>query len=71
MRWLIFRFALMNASRSALAAHSLRGSSATLGASKLADLCNVLKEAAAKGILEDANDLLAKVTSQTAEVRKR
>ena len=50
-------------------AHTLRGSSATLGATRLADLCNVLEQAAAKGILKDADDLLAQIAAETAEVQ--
>ena len=51
------------------AAHSLRGSSATLGATRLAELCNALEDTAAKGIIKDAHDLLTQIDCQTAEVQ--
>jgi HPt (histidine-containing phosphotransfer) domain-containing protein len=46
-------------------AHSLKGSSLTLGASRIAELCSKLQQAASDGIPEGTNALLAELQKAT------
>lgn len=51
------------------AAHSLAGSSATLGATHLAELCAELEEVGRSGALVDAPDLVADATIELGQVQ--
>jgi HPt (histidine-containing phosphotransfer) domain-containing protein len=50
-------------------AHTIRGASSNLGATKLGELCTVLELAAERGELSDAGPLLVAVTTELARVR--
>ena len=52
------------------AAHSLKGSSATVGAARMADICKELELTARQGSLEDADSRLRRLASELDRVRR-